>query len=1688
MSLPLKPFTVDSTNSKQLDSKEKKFHTNINRALERFDLVTEWADYIASLGTLLKALQSWYPKFQNVKYYVPSPYQVSRRLTSSLSPDLPAGVHQKTLEVYKYIFENIGLDALAQECNIWIPGILPLMSYASMSVRSTLIEVYDTFLIQLPSTTLQVLIRPLLASLFPGIDDESSEFLPLTLSLIETLQKNLDDDSLFWQTCFLIMTSNKDRRLGALVWLTKKFPSLNAIPHLVADVEKKYPDFNKTKDDPKLDKKKIKEIAVSTLLPTAKDLVQPEPGLLVRCFIASLNNDNDLLIKRGSLDILLQRLHLNSPVIQNLVNEEDKKLLLINCCKTTLSKDMSLNRRVWNWLLGPSTQANPSNPSTENTTNIEASEYFVKYGLSSLINGLNDLITTKEELITAFKICLVFMDRWEIGSYVIPQMFIPLLRTAEKFQDDSSVLRSANAFFDAVETNIIWGQIFQWLLKEKDFNFLQFILSNFNIDTDEEIIVRHIPLIFVALLSFFNIEDDSNTNSELLRIQHHLLLKHLLEIIPERAFLPLSNSNLNENEDINLEESLKAITEYYEHVSNSTDINKLESSQTSLYPFTTADLTFLVVYNINKMVNNDILKGTNINNSSIIMVKMFEKIPEHEPEHEPTTSKFEWITVSLIENIFKTLNSDDLYKQLDSIVGIVNIYSNYLSTHLTLLESVRLLNMIIKSLWLYMVDPNKQHIAVKCLKSLSRSTYSKYLEAALSANFVQESNISRRLVVLELLWNQMEEYADITKHPLELLLDELSDEQNPHYLTVSKWILSLLNAGSTNRLYQILTDSLLKFDFLQRKEIKELDDLDMFTYRIQMLTNVLKTNHNLVVDNFSTELTSLQSLEAWADKDVSTYKNLLLNILLNFLDLRNNNHAKSIRSSLILLDCLLDGTEKNFTEFVIFLLQMFTKHITEKTLDSELIAVSILDIISKVLRISHDNGIKLEIFNDNTSHMKFIDFMVTSISQIDSTLIITSYVKLLSESITYFGKSIFAILLPLITSVIQCIQRFFVLEKKKGGQYQSVSLLIGSVEELINVSHSYLTGDENYSYFSGTANRNDFIQSVVSNVFYSETSENDGKMQGERDVVLQAFKQAIICSLDIWTWAHNFSNNAINKNDAVDINYDAYKYKFRSKKLLEAMFILEPLEVLENMIMVESNHESITIIHVLDGNKPVLTIPYFFHGIVQRYNRGSVAKFSIHKNSQKGFRTDSSLLRKLSGQRLIEFLTSYSKSLENTAVEEFYSDFIIFFKEVALNHTLYKDIYFELIELINTISQKLRTTQFGEQRKCKKEISDIVTKYLPTTLADFSAVSKTDEKKAFVTIERLIEGIPYLVNDGVGGDKFNNIISSICNQCLVIRLKVRPKQEIPDYILSLAYAITKVGSKVKVWKEFINDTFKDEKKLAQFESNELWGKIIYEWSQYPDNKGKILNELLLITGSKKVGLTPALITFTSWNDSEVTIKCQNLKRIAFLVKIAPEDTYLTDFQALVSCICQYLVAKDDKLKIRCWILLRVLLLKFSESHFNEYWGTIAYCLQTNLQEFFECLQLQQNIDCDLLLQVCKTLDLLLAMNIEGFSATNEWLFTIDTINCVYKTYPYISLVDKIAEFKEYSIAQVGDIELAQTKEKKLPFLFGVQHIKNHHQLRNFFNNLSYVHYEDIYSMKRLDYEESEKDLLKDIFT
>ncbi|AET39311.1 Dop1p Ecym_4246 [Eremothecium cymbalariae DBVPG len=1686
MSLPLKPLTIDS-NSKKLDSKRQKFHQNVQKALQHFDAVTEWADYIASLGKLWKALQSWSPQFPNVKYYVPFPYQVSRRLASSLSPNLPSGVHLKTLDVYTFIFQKIGLETLGKECNIWIAGLLPLMSYASISVKSPLVELYEKYLIQLPPSILRLLIKPLIASLFPGVDEESSEFQPIIMNLLDSLRTNLGDDSLFWQSCFMVMIMHKNRRLGGLVWLTKRLPSLNAVPHLVL---KKQESSRRIDDPTAIDKKQVRDDALSLLLPECKSIVSPEPGLLVRCLITCLEEDNELLIQRGILDLLLQRIHLHSPVLQTLVTPSDRQLLVITCCKTMLRKDMSLNRRIWNWLLGLASRPQHAEMSSNN-------DYFPNYGLISLMNGLSDMLMKEREIPNTFRVCHALMDRWEIGSRIVPTLFTNLMKAAEKYKHNKQIIKSCSVFFDSIETNVIWGNCYQAMLLHDDYELLEFILNTFNVSNDEEIIVKHCPLMLLALLNLsFN-----DSSSEVSR--KYWLCRTLINIIPDRAYLPIAQADLAEACESDVNETLNKITSYYELVTSPLQQTTNDISP----PFSGANLALLTTRRVNSLLIKGLKSGQMINEISILFVLLVEKIPEqpkeddHDDHDDISVSKFNesynWSNGGLLQSIFDLKDRMSDSANGDCIFGIVEIYSNYLASRLNLFDSLKLLKIIIASLWKYLLHPNTQMEAIRCLDSLNRAIDTKSIEGALTNAFIQEKDISLKLTALDALWNHLENDIDMIRYPLQLVFDELWDEQRLSYLYASKWVVSVVSANAGNRLFQVVTDNLLSFQFFARDSLKELDDLDLFTYHVQTVTNILRTQESVVLKAFGTELTSVQSFENWGDEDISTYKGLTVAVLLKFLNLESNVHGRSIRSVLILLDTLLDGTEQNFKSIVTRLLNLSTKYMKQSGTESEIIIVSLLNIVSRILSLSHKNGIKLDIFDDQNSHTNYIDFLVSSITFIESPLVISSYVQLLSQSIVYFQNSIFNVILPLSNSITQCIERLFYEPADKGANFRAFSLLIDGLEELLEISHGYLVTGENSGYLPSSGTKNDFLQSMVSNVFSNDTTNNKNKFQGHREVILQSFKRAVDCSFGVWVWAQQHSNPKGTITNMKDIGGQdfseslhqlSYRYKFKTKKLIEKLFNLEPLEVLEILISNRRDYLTITLIHVLDGNRPVLTVPHLMQSLLNTCNKGSTLLFSTVNTTTKRANEPSMAVSKLDASEILGFITEYVHSLENAAMEEFYNDFLMFIKEISQNPFYYESVNFQVLILISIVSEKIAHCQFGQQKRVRKDLSDISVKYMNTVLSDDVISRKCVKDEIFDGLLYIVQRLHHIVNEQIHGDKFNSCVSVMVSFAIIPMIKnnLWEAGEVNSF-LELTLAVAKLGAKVRNWKTLISEIFNDNVKLTQFvEAAPIWNEIIFEWSQYQELQDKLMNDLILTIAQKGNVITPTINPFQGWSDSEVTLKFKHMAKIAYLLTISPKDTYLLYFKPLMDQIEDYLFSADAPLKVSCYILLRAIFVHFDQSHLADHWLVITHGLQTGLQAFYESLQIQEPVDSNLILQLCKSLDLLLVLNFEEFSATNEWIFIIGTINCIYKTDPYMALIDEISECKDYMTSSVTDVELATRTNERIPLLTDIRTIGSHLELRTFFHNLSYTHYETMYGMKPINFKVLYEDLKKDV--
>lgn len=79
-------------------------------------------------------------------------------------------------------------------------------------------------------------------------------------------------------------------------------------------------------------------------------IVGRDIGLMIRAFSAALEDD-DLLVRRGALDILLQSLHVDSVTVKR-AQAEDRTILMRAATSVVLRRDLSLNRRLYSWLLG----------------------------------------------------------------------------------------------------------------------------------------------------------------------------------------------------------------------------------------------------------------------------------------------------------------------------------------------------------------------------------------------------------------------------------------------------------------------------------------------------------------------------------------------------------------------------------------------------------------------------------------------------------------------------------------------------------------------------------------------------------------------------------------------------------------------------------------------------------------------------------------------------------------------------------------------------------------------------------------------------------------------------------------------------------------------------------------------------------------------------------------------------------------------------------------------------------------------------------------------------------------------------------------------------------------------------------------------------------------------------------------
>lgn len=379
------------------DYRYRNYASVIEKALRNFESSTEWADLISSLGKLNKALQS------NLRYsLLPRRLIIGKRLAQCLHPALPSGVHLKALETYEVIFKIIGTKWLAKDLFIYSSGLFPLLSHASMAVKPVLLALYERYYLPLQRALLPSL-QAFITGLLPGLEEglevyDRTDALLLKLSLLVGQQ-------VFYGALWGSVLVSPMVRLPASVFIVTHFD------RMVCLSQQTY-------------------------------MLGYDHHLVVKSLGLSLQ-DSNVLVQRNMLEVLLYFFPfatcLNPEEASIAMSAEDLITLVSAALLTLLRRDMSLNRRLYAWILGTDIKGGMVAPHPVFSTSIEehTTFYFNTYSKNYLVQALINIIKQKDMesdpekvvgYLRPFRILMSLLDKPEIGSMILSNVLLELVR------------------------------------------------------------------------------------------------------------------------------------------------------------------------------------------------------------------------------------------------------------------------------------------------------------------------------------------------------------------------------------------------------------------------------------------------------------------------------------------------------------------------------------------------------------------------------------------------------------------------------------------------------------------------------------------------------------------------------------------------------------------------------------------------------------------------------------------------------------------------------------------------------------------------------------------------------------------------------------------------------------------------------------------------------------------------------------------------------------------------------------------------------------------------------------------------------------------------------------------------------------------------------------------------------------
>ncbi|GAA5921263.1 hypothetical protein JCM3775_002966 [Rhodotorula graminis] len=456
---------VQQEKALQNDAKYRKYALAVDKTLQAFDHVNEWADFITFLAKLLKCLQGS-PQFP----VIPHKLIVAKRLSQCLNPALPTGVHQRALDVYTHILTTIGPENLRRDLPAWSSGLFPFFQYAATSVKPIVLNIYERFYLPLQEE-LRPATKAFILALLPGLEEETGEWFEKVAALLDRLSGTVSP-SFFFQNLWLVLITAPHSRIPALNYLARRLPR----------------DESGTGSEDALDA-----------------VVGQDVGLMVRGFAAALEDDT-ILVQRGILDLLIGTVRIDSASFRS-CRTDDQVLLTRAVLGVVLRRDLSLSRRLYTWLLGPSDSSDTQ------------LAFLRTHGLDLLAAALRQEM--RDGGARGFKMFISLLDKWEIGALLTESCVVDAakaLRSKLGDGDSDELLMTGNMLLEVLDPFLLWKQLYVALRAdlageagaEDAVELARFVVRTFRMH-DDEVLRLHAPVVAFALLDLVQDHLDSPT-------------------------------------------------------------------------------------------------------------------------------------------------------------------------------------------------------------------------------------------------------------------------------------------------------------------------------------------------------------------------------------------------------------------------------------------------------------------------------------------------------------------------------------------------------------------------------------------------------------------------------------------------------------------------------------------------------------------------------------------------------------------------------------------------------------------------------------------------------------------------------------------------------------------------------------------------------------------------------------------------------------------------------------------------------------------------------------------------------------------------------------------------------------------------------------------------------------------------